>query len=112
MAPSRRAIAKRLRNVAILERTAAQLAELCRHANDLLREARAAGHHDDLVEGMGQAMLEEVLSAKHALDTELRRWAPVCLRCERNVHWVAGAGCDAGHWAHADRRRRITDLSW
>ncbi|HET9723051.1 MAG TPA: hypothetical protein VFR44_04315 [Actinomycetota bacterium] len=45
---------------------------------------------------------QELLRVKAELERELERLELDCSACGRRIHWVAGLGVRAGHWAHRE----------
>ncbi len=44
----------------------------------------------------------ELLQVKADLERELERLVLDCFKCGQTVHYVAGLGVTAGHWAHRE----------
>jgi hypothetical protein len=83
----------------ILEHAVRTVAERAAHADRIIEEARAAGldaSHPIAVQA--KMLRRELLQVK----AELERLVPSCSVCGLDVHWVAGLGARAGHWAHRE----------
>ena len=89
----------------ILERAARTLSEQAAKADELVNLALIEGLDGSHPLTVQAKMLRlELLKVKADMERELGQFVLDCSRCGQTVHWVAGLGVQAGHWAL--RRRR------
>jgi hypothetical protein len=94
----------------ILESAIASIAERAEDVSRLVDEANAVGH--DGLTLRAKMLRLELLHVKADLERELGTWALHCRACSREVHWVAGLGVRAGHWAHAEPAPHGEPVVW
>jgi hypothetical protein len=87
----------------ILEGAVEALSEQARKADELVNEAARAGVNGSHPLAIQAKLLrQELLRVKGDLERELETLVLDCTRCGLEVHWVAGQGIRAGHWAHRE----------
>jgi hypothetical protein len=86
----------------VLEHAVHTIAEQAAKADDLVKEATAAGgaHHPVTVHA--KMLRLELLKVKADLERELEDFSLNCSSCGLDVHWVSGLGITPGHWAHRE----------
>jgi hypothetical protein len=89
----------------ILERAVHTIAEQAAKADDLVKEAAAAGGGDHPVTIHAKMLRLELLKVKADLERELETFSLNCSACGLDVHWVGGLGASPGHWAHGSPPR-------
>ena len=82
----------------ILERAVRTIAEQAGKADDLVKEATAAGGGDHPVTVHAKMLRLELLKVKADLERELEDFSLNCKKCGLDVHWVSGLGVSPGHW--------------
>ena len=87
----------------ILERAVRAVSEQATAAGAIVDEALDAGLDGSHPVTLQAKMLRlELLKVKADLERELGQLVLDCSRCGQTVHWVAGLGNSAGHWAHRE----------
>ena len=86
----------------ILEHAVHTIAEQAAKADNLVKEAAAAGGGDHPVTIHAKMLRLELLQVKADLERELGQLVLDCSRCGQTVQWVAGLGRAPGHWAHRE----------
>jgi hypothetical protein len=87
----------------VLERAVLAISEQAAAADALVHEALDAplgGSHPVTLHA--KMLRLELLNVKADLERELGQLMLDCSSCGRRVHWVAGLGVEAGHWAHRE----------
>jgi hypothetical protein len=87
----------------ILERAVQALGDEAAAANTIVDEALIAGlgeSHPITIQA--KILRQELLQVMGELERDLSRFVLDCTACGRTVHWVAGPGVSAGHWAHRE----------
>jgi hypothetical protein len=87
----------------ILERAVHAISEQAAAASAVVDEAFKAGLDGSHPLTLQAKMLRlELLKVKADLERSLGELVLDCTDCGRTVHWVAGLGISAGHWAHRE----------
>jgi hypothetical protein len=86
----------------ILEGAVHAIADQAGKADDLVKEAAAAGGGDHPVTVDAKMLRLELLKVKADLERELEDFVPNCKKCGLDVHWVSGLGVSPGHWGHRE----------